>query len=85
MVGVRGAGTQAKPGSESKDIRGPDTVVQGLVSLQIRDLRPGSVCVYVCVCVCVCVCALTCVHTQGGGCHWKGSVGKGREKRMTKP
>ena len=54
MVGVRGAGTQAKPGSESKDIRGPDTVVQGLVSLQIRDLRPGSVCVYVCVCVCVC-------------------------------
>ena len=78
-MGVRGAGTQAKSGSESGDIRGPDTVVQGLVSLQIRDLRPGSVC------VCVCVCALTRVRTQGRGCHWKGSVGKGREKRMRKP
>ena len=62
MVGVRGAGTQAKPGSESKDIRGPDTVVQGLVSLQIRDLRPGSVCV----CVCVCVCSHMRAHTGEG-------------------
>ena len=59
-MGVRGAGTQAKSGSESGDIRGPDTVVQGLVSLQIRDLRPGSVC------VCVCVCSHTCAHTGEG-------------------
>ena len=70
-VGAGGAGTQAKSGSGSGDIRGPDTEVQGLVSLQMCELRPGSVRVW------VWVCARAPVRAHGRGCHWKGRRGKG--------